>query len=131
VTAGAYPYDEVKRIPDDLRARYFLPPGETGGQWTIRDELRQRVSFVKHDLLSLQPPRRGFCLILCKNVLLHFRDEQRVAVLRMFHDALDEGGFLVTEQTQGLPAELAPLFASVTPHARIYRKLACAATRSL
>jgi chemotaxis methyl-accepting protein methylase len=35
-----------------------------------------------------------YCLIICKNVLLHFSYAQRVDVFRMFHRALAQGGYL-------------------------------------
>ena len=41
----------------------------------------------------------------------------------MFHRALASGGFFVTEQTQEMPAELAPLFERVIPDGQLFRKL--------
>ena len=85
-------------------------------------ELRAKVAFAQHDLLSLRPPREDFSLIVCKNVLLHFDEAQRIAVLRMFHGALQRGGTLVMETTQKLPEALAPCFEQVGPHVQVYRK---------
>ncbi|MHB8079292.1 MAG: CheR family methyltransferase [Candidatus Krumholzibacteriia bacterium] len=127
VTSGCYPYDQIQRVPDELRARYFQPLPETPGLWRLREDLRQAVTFVHHDLLTLHPPREGLCLIVCKNVLLHFSEAERTAVVAMFHRALADGGFLVTEQTQTLPAPLAPGFVAVSPNARIWRKVSAAA----
>ncbi len=64
-----------------------------------------------------------FSLILCKNVLLHFNAEQRIQVIDMFHRALRAGGFLVTEQTQKMPAERLQAWEQVVSNARIYRKI--------
>jgi chemotaxis protein methyltransferase CheR len=127
VTAGVYPYEQIQRVPDDLRARYFHPLPESPGLWRLREDLRRAVSFVHHDLLSLRPVSEGFCLIVCKNVLLHFSEAERTAVIAMFHRALADGGFLVTEQTQTMPESLAPGFVAVAPNARIWRKVTAAA----
>ena len=93
------------------------------------DEIRARVSFVKHDLLSLEPVRTGFSLIVCKNVLLHFNAQRRVNVIRLFHSALRDGGFLVTEQTQKLPRENKDGFEPIITAGQIFKKVefpACA-----
>ncbi len=126
IEQGIYADQDVKRIPENLLARYFSPYVDEAGQnhrVQINPEIRQAVRFQKHDLLSLQPIRSGFGLILCKNVLLHFTPEQRVAVIRMFHAALDEGGYFVTEHTQKMPAECAHLFRQVAPGGQLFRKV--------
>ena len=90
--------------------------------YRLTDEIRSRVSFAKHDLLSLEPVRMGFSLIVCKNVLLHFNRQQRADVIRMFHSTLRQGGFLLTEQTQKLPSEVKELFQQVSPEAQVFKK---------
>jgi chemotaxis protein methyltransferase CheR len=80
------------------------------------------VRYQRHDLLTFEPYRTEVGLIVCKNVLLHFTPEQRVAVLRMFHKALMPGGYLVTEQTQKLPSEIEPLFRRVSGAGQLFQK---------
>jgi len=119
---GIYPEDQIKRIPEEIRTRYFGPNGKPG-LFKIADEIRNCVSYQTHDLLTLKPIRQDFGLILCKNVLLHFKEAERIEVIRMFHDALEEGGFFVTEQTQKMPAELDGLWERVVSNAQVFRKL--------
>jgi len=130
VTAGVYPEEELKRIPPALKARYFRPCG-TPGHLRICEEIRRSVSFTRHDLLSRVPPRTDFRVIVCKNVLLHFTPAQRVEVIRMFHGALAEGGFFVTEHTQSLPDEVADRFARATRRGQVFRKLPVASRREV
>ena len=85
--------------------------------------LRRKVTFHYHDLLSLRPVGGNYCLILCKNVLLHLQYEERVAVFRMFHEALTPGGYLATEQTQKLPPEVAHLFEKTVPDAQLFKRV--------
>ena len=122
ITRGVYSEQELGRIPRDIFARYFTPDGAPG-YFQIAEELRQAVRFRRHDLLSLQPTREDFGLIVCKNVLLHFTAEQRVQVIKMFHRALSDGGYLVMEQTQKLPSEVSPHFRQVTEAAQLYQKV--------
>lgn len=127
INCGVYPEDQVKRIPRDLLERYFRPAGEDG-HFELIPEIRERVSFHRHDLLGLEPIRNNFGLIVCKNVLLHFGEPERINVIKMFHSALEEDGFLVMEQTQRLPLEVNGLFHPVVSHAQLFCK---AMTRSM
>jgi chemotaxis protein methyltransferase CheR len=121
IDAGLYTRQEVGRIPSEILNRYFTPVAGNG-HVQISDELRKAVRFQRHDLCSLQPIRDGLGLIVCKNVLLHLAADMRLAVLRMFHSALAEGGYLVTEQTQKLPVEVEPLFRQVTAAGQLFQK---------
>lgn len=119
---GVYTYDELKRIPANIFQKYFAPVPEQAGCFRIEEGIKNRLSFRKHDLLSLQPAGDDYSLILCKNVLLHFQPEERAQVIRMFHKALAPGGYFATEQTQKLPPEVEPLFEQVTSDAQLFRK---------
>ena len=122
IARGVYPEVQVKRIPSELLGKYFLPC-DGMGQYRISDEIRKAVTFQRHDLLSLEPIREGFGLIVCKNVLLHFQPHERVKVIEMFHRSLSQGGYLVTEQTQELPREMERLFRSVTTLGQLFQKV--------
>jgi chemotaxis protein methyltransferase CheR len=126
VAKGEYPEGDLQRIPRDLFGKYFEPAGKPGHLKVI-DTVRSRVSFKRHDLLSLQSIGDGFSLIVCKNVLLHFQQAERIEVIRMFHRTLSPGGYFATEQTQKLPAELSHLFEQVTADAQLFRRKEAAA----
>jgi len=119
---GVYPEAEIKRIPKEIIKKYFHSNGKPG-HFQISANIMSRVSYRKHDLLSLEPIGDNYSLILCKNVLLHFQPEQRAGVVRMFHNSLASGGFLATEQTQKLPQETSHLFEQVTEDAQLFKKV--------
>ena len=121
VTNGIYPKEQVKRIPKPIFEKYFRKNGKAD-HFIIAAELRKCVKYQRHDLLSLEPVGTGLGLILCKNVLLHFREDERVHVIKMFHGALEKGGFLAMEQTQEMPQEVAGLFEPVVANAQLFRK---------
>ncbi len=122
IEKGEYPRDQLDRIPRDIFYRYFEPSGEAD-VYRISEEIRRAVNFMKHDLLTLKPVEKNFSLIMCKNVLLHFNYEERVSVIKMFHENLVEGGFFVSEQTQKMPPELSVYFEQVVPNAQVFRKI--------
>lgn len=121
VRQGTFGAHEVKRLPPAVVERFFQPV--SADQVQVVAELREKVTFAHHDLLTLKPIREGLSLVICKNVLLHFTEDQRVEVLRMFHAALQPGGILVMEHTQRLPESLEQFFEAAAPHARVFRKL--------
>ncbi|MCE5198523.1 chemotaxis protein CheR, partial [bacterium] len=107
--------------PRDIFERYFTPH-EQPGHYVLADVLRKSISFQQHDLSTLTPVRDNFRLVVCKNVLLHLSPEQRVGVLKMFHDSLCEGGFLAVEQTQKLPPAAERWFKPVSGCGPVFQK---------
>ena len=122
VKNAVYPKEELQRTPPELLNKYF-EPAEKSGHLRVTPFLRERVTFQYHDLLSLKPVGQDYCLIVCKNVLLHFQYPERVEVFKMFHKALAPGGYLANENTQKLPQEVAHLFTQVVPDAQLYKKI--------
>jgi chemotaxis protein methyltransferase CheR len=122
IEAGLYPREELSRLPEGILDKYFEPNGRPG-YFRVIDTIRRPVAYQRHDLLSLQEIGHGYSLVLCKNVLLHFQQPERIEVLRMFYRALAPGGLLATEQTQEMPRELAPLFQRVIPDGQVFRKV--------
>jgi len=121
IEKGIYPEEAVKRIPKDIFKGYFSANNKPG-HFQITDEVIRCVSFQKHDLRSLQPIRDGFGLIVCKNVLLHLQESERINVIKMFHKSLIPGGFFVTEQTQKMPVETDHLFKHVIQNVQLFQK---------
>lgn len=123
IMKGIYPEDQIKRIPHEIRSKYFLEDCNIKS-FRISDKIRCRVEYQWHDLLKLKAIRKDFSLILCKNVLLHFKESERIEVIKMFHDSLNEGGFLVMEQTQKMPSQVAGLWEQVVTNAQVFKKVA-------
>lgn len=121
IVEAKYPYQELQRIPEPLFKKYFQQT-DVPDEYQAVQVLRERLIFMRQDLLKLQPAGSEFSLVLCKNVLLHFQENERIAVLKMFHQALTTGGFLAMEQTQDLPKEVSGLFERVMNNAQLYRK---------
>ena len=119
---AVYPWVELERVPTDIFHKYFEPSGREG-YFRIVEKIRKVVTTQQHDLLSLQPLRDNFSLIVCKNVLLHFQYSERIEVYKMFHKALDPGGLMVNEHTQKLPSEVSHLFTQVASDSQLFCKV--------
>jgi chemotaxis protein methyltransferase CheR len=129
IAAATYQEEELSRLPGGILGRYFEKNGKPGA-FRVVERIRQRVIFQCHDLLSLKEIGSDYSLVVCKNVLLHFCPLERVEVLKMFHRALASGGLFVTEHTQEMPPELAPMFARVITDGQLFRKLEAGACAS-
>ena len=121
--AGAVAVMALERVPSDVFQKYF-EPAEREGWFRVVEKIRNVVTTQHHNLLSLQPVRDDFSLIVCKNVLLHFQYPERIEVYKMFHQALEPGGLLVNEHTQKLPPEVGHLFTQVVSDGQLYSKVA-------
>ncbi|MFH0976632.1 MAG: CheR family methyltransferase [Spirochaetota bacterium] len=121
IDRGIYHEEPLSRIPPDLLAKYFSPASEKG-YFKLDNSIINSVKYLRHDLLSLKPVRDDFSLIVCKNVLLHFQQNERIEVIKMFYNSLAAGGYFVTEQTQKFPDEINYLFERVAPDSHLFKK---------
>jgi chemotaxis protein methyltransferase CheR len=122
IEEAIYPDDQLSRLPEGILDRYFERSGRPG-TFRVIDKVRRRVAFQCHDLLSLKEIGHDYSMVVCKNVLLHFGLAERVEVLKMFHRALASGGLFVTEQTQEMPVEFAPMFVRAIPDGQLFHKI--------
>jgi len=122
IVDAIYQKSELERMPADIFEKYFSKYDDNNN-YLIVDEIKKSLKFTKHDLLTLKPLEKACDVIICKNVLLHFTQQQRIDVIKMYHSVLKRGGLLTTEQTQPLPAEVTHLFEKVVPNANVFRKV--------
>lgn len=98
--AGQYSGRSVERIrlshPDLLR-KYFTP-APYGVK--VNEELRQHVSFARHNLLEALRPARQFDLVFLRNVLIYFDAEHQETVLRQARLSLKDEGRLILGESE-------------------------------
>lgn len=97
---GPYPANEVRAVTPARLARYFLADGD---MYSVRPDLRARVTFRSHNLL-LDPFEEDFDLIVCRNVVIYFVEEAKRALYQRFAGALRPGGVLFVGGTEIVPA---------------------------
>ena len=92
---GLYSQFEVQRgLPARQMLTWFDERG--GGQWQVRDELREKVRFERANIMDT-PPRPGrFDIILCRNLLMYFSPEsRRLAFTRLAGSIAPDGSLML------------------------------------
>ena len=99
--AGEARYGEwsLRHLDPELRRRHFEshPP-----QVRVRDPIREMVEFRRHNLVRDPAPGSAFDLILCRNVLIYFRDETVARVISELSERLRPGGVLLVGVSESL-----------------------------
>jgi chemotaxis protein methyltransferase CheR len=89
--AGRYDLDRTPGLTLARRDRFLV---SDGSDWTFRPEVRAMIRFRQHDLLDEPIAVRAFNLVVCRNVVIYFTQEAKMAVHRRLADALRPGGLL-------------------------------------
>lgn len=101
---GIYPERDVLRCVRPQYQRRYLqqqpPPHQT--DWRIVEPLRRLIEFRRANLLDTAMSIGPFDLILCRNVLIYFSEENRRSICRRFHAALRPGGVLMLGAAENL-----------------------------
>ena len=121
IRAAEYSRQDIFWVPAEHREQYFEPTGNPE-VFRLTADIREKVRYLQHDLLTLVAPEKEMSLIVCKNVLMHFSPEDQVKVLDMFHAALLPGGYLAVDGNQGMPSEFSTRFVQVERGTPLYQK---------
>jgi chemotaxis methyl-accepting protein methylase len=104
--AGEYPASVIHELPADLAARYLEPtPPGSRHPIRIRNTLRARVTFSRHDLVTDEkPPAEGrFDLVCCRNVLIYLQRESQERVIERLRGFIDGEGVLCLGEAEWPP----------------------------
>jgi chemotaxis protein methyltransferase CheR len=95
---GPYPEGELRNVSRLRRSRYF---SAVGGGFEVDGDLARRVQFRELNLLRDRFDH-GFDLVICRNVMIYFSAEVKVALVRRFCDSLSPDGVLFIGATEAL-----------------------------
>ncbi len=115
---GAYLPRQVEDVPPEALERFFE---RTEQSYVFRKDLRRSVIFGRNDLVQDAPISR-IDLLVCRNTLMYFNAEIQSRILRRFHFALDDDGYLLLGRSEMLITH-ADLFAPVELKRRVFRKM--------
>lgn len=116
-----YSRKDIFWVPQELRETHFVSTDDPE-TFCLTQEIRDKVRFIKHDLLTFIPPEKEMSLIVCKNVLMHFTFEEQLKVLEMFYNSLEKDSFLVLDGYQNMPDEFLDRFNRVEPGTPLFKK---------
>ncbi len=103
---GVYRAEAMEELPASLAQNYLEPLHGGGQRYRVRDALRRRVRFMRHDLTADDGRWRdgGFDLVCCRNVLIYLnRDAQRRAFATLGAMLADDGYLCIGEAEWPLP----------------------------
>ena len=101
--AGVYSDRKLRLVSAEEIRQYFRPEGQ---RFRVVPELRRQVEFLHFNLSEedYSPLAAGeiFDLILCRNVLIYFRQDAMKRVVARLHEILAEDGYLVLGYSETL-----------------------------
>ncbi len=89
---GLYPADLLKNVTSSRVRDYFEKQGDF---YKLDAGIKRMVTFRKHDLLY-ERFRKGYDLIVCRNVMIYFTKEAQTRINRKFAQSLNRNGILFT-----------------------------------
>jgi chemotaxis protein methyltransferase CheR len=90
---GRYRRLEVNRgLPARLLIKYFIREGE---EWQVAQKLRTMCQFKNVNLCAPLPHLPMFDLVLLRNVLLYFPQQDRTCVFSDVYRNMNAGGYLL------------------------------------
>lgn len=96
--AGVYNGNDIKNIDGTLLSKYFQKKDR---EYVIDPEIKRMVSFKHHDLI-LGRYDKDFDIIVCRNVVIYFKQEIKDKIYREFSNSLKKGGLLFVGATESI-----------------------------
>jgi chemotaxis protein methyltransferase CheR len=118
--AARYQGRSVQRFASDRAAQFARHMVADESSWAVRPDVTRHVRFASHHLLR-ERSRSTYDLILLRNVLMYFTDDDQLRALNGVSAALAPQGRLVLGEQDSL-TRLAVPFRLVKPH--VYEKVA-------
>jgi chemotaxis protein methyltransferase CheR len=120
---ATYTLQRTENLPTEWLNRYCLKGvGEMEGQFRIRPELRQHISFECMNLNAPLPSTLGsFDIIFLRNMLIYFDLKTKQQILERIVEQLKPGGLLFVGHSEGLHSINLPVIAYAPA---VYRKTA-------
>ena len=112
---GVYPSDIELDVSEARLARFFT---RTERGWVVSQRLREAVVFAQHDL-TRDPPFSRLGLVSCRNVLIYMQPTLQRRLLRTFHYALEEGGYLLLGTSE---SAMEQLFSTVDRRVKLFTR---------
>ncbi|MBK6689969.1 MAG: protein-glutamate O-methyltransferase CheR [Deltaproteobacteria bacterium] len=105
-SAGVYTEHRLSGIDEKRLSRWFMRgKGANDGQFRVRDELRDLISFKQLNLMEEWPMRGPFDLIFCRNVIIYFDKATQRKMIDRYGDLLGPNGYLMLGHSESLSAE--------------------------
>jgi two-component system, chemotaxis family, CheB/CheR fusion protein len=115
---GVYTERQIAEVSEEFRRKYFEA---SGTKYAFRRDLRRQVIFGRNDLTRDAPISR-VDLLVARNTLIYFNAETQSNIIRKFHFALANPGFLFLGKAEML-LNHGDQFEPVDLRKRMFRKI--------
>ncbi|MHB1567441.1 MAG: CheR family methyltransferase [Acidiferrobacter sp.] len=113
-----YPETIARDITPERLRRFFT--AQEGGGYRVNKELRERIVFAHHNLLS-DPPFSRLDLVSCRNLMIYLDSQAQKRVVSTFAYALKPDGFLFLGTSDSVGSAVGSFQALDKKH-KIYKK---------
>ncbi len=104
---GIYNDERLGNMDIRLKNKYFnrLPDG----RWQAIDEMRKEITFRRFNLMNKTLPfKNSFDIIFCRNVMIYFDTETRMALASRFYNHTTPNGYLFIGHSESLKKDECP-----------------------
>ncbi|MEL6272360.1 MAG: CheR family methyltransferase [Chloroflexota bacterium] len=115
---GLYRQWSFRHRDTDIQKRYFRP---AEGNYHIHDDIRNMVQFRQANLIRMQA-RPWAHIIMCRNVMLYFREQAKKQTEKTLLGSLHEGGWLLLGHAEALLDEEQQMQTHIFSGAIAYQK---------
>ncbi|MHB9154423.1 MAG: CheR family methyltransferase [Endomicrobiales bacterium] len=121
---GVYLPPAFETMPKEYMAKYFRQVAvKDKVKYEILPSVKSHVQFVNHNFLNEPAPAKDFDMVFCRNVIIYFTGEAKDRLMRTFHEALMEHGWLVLGKSEVLfTMKSQSIFYLYNSEDRVYRK---------
>lgn len=115
---GIYPDSSLQAVSPERRQRFFSRID--GQRWQVSKQLREVITFAPQNLIS-DAPFSKLDLVSCRNLLIYLEPEVQAKVIRLFHFALSQGGYLLLGPSESIGRDV-DLFAPLSKKWRVFQR---------
>ncbi|MED2737739.1 protein-glutamate O-methyltransferase CheR [Bacillus toyonensis] len=94
---GIYRKADLKTLDKRLLTKYFDEVDDKTVK--VKEEIKKKVKFERHNLLE-SPYPKFLDIVICRNVLIYFKDDVKTSIYGKFSQSLNEGGVLFIGSTE-------------------------------
>ncbi|AYE33458.1 CheR family methyltransferase [Clostridium septicum] len=95
---GEYTLAEMKNVREEYINKYFK---NVDNKYIIDSNIKSMITFKRHDLI-LDTYERDFDLIVCRNVVIYFKNDVKNEIFNKFSNSLKKGGLLFIGATESI-----------------------------
>lgn len=100
-----YPYEEIQSLPEPIKRKYFQRgKGEFEELVKVKDIVKEKITFARHNLLETLQSGEFFDIIFCRNVMIYFDNPTKEKIVNLLSKRLNENGYFINGHSESLSA---------------------------